>query len=178
LAFFSLAIASVISIILSLSSAYYQAIAIPVALMGVLGVIVSIITAISAKKAHFIENKLKERKSFFLMWALLLISVFFMAIMFKYIGFIFLMFIPFVDGFFGVVIDSYANDYIGTSHRTTLLSVKNMFNNIGIFILFPIVGYLTKAFSLQFALLSMGAFFLLYSVFLYILYKKLGLKIK
>jgi hypothetical protein len=53
-----------------------------------------------------------------------------------------------------------------------------MFNNIGVFILFPIVGYITKLISLQFALIFLGAFFLVYSIFLLIYLKVLKLQLE
>lgn len=178
LAFFSLPIATLLSILFSISSAYFQAISIPVFLMGILAFLSSIVTAISAKASHSLENKLGEKKSLFLMWFFIFLGVGLMAIMLKQIGAIFFFFIPFVDGFFGVVIDAYANKYIKTSHRTTILSIKNMFNNIGVFILFPVVGYLTKIISLQFALIFLGAFFLVYSIFLLIYLKISRLQLK
>lgn len=178
LAFFSLPIAALISILFSMSSAYFQVISIPIFVIGILAFISSMVTAFSAKISHPLESKLGEKKSLLLMWLFVFLGVGLMALMLRQIGAVFFFFIPFVDGIFGVVIDAYANKYIKTSHRTTILSIKNMFNNIGVFILFPIVGYLTKLISLQFSLIFLGAFFLVYSVFLLIYLKILRLQLE
>jgi MFS family permease len=178
LAFFSLPIATLISILFSMSSAYFQAVYIPIFIIGILSFLSSMTIAFSSRISHSMEKRFGEKKSLFLMWFLILISVGGMALMLKQVGAIFFFLIPFVDGFFGVVIDTYANKYIRTSHRTTILSIKNMFNNIGVFILFPIVGYITKLISLQFALIFLGAFFLVYSIFLLIYLKVLKLQLE
>ncbi|MFH1522175.1 MAG: MFS transporter [archaeon] len=147
---------AVISVMLSLSSVYFENIFIPISLMGVLAFISSIMMAISSKKAHGVEKKIGEKKSLFLIQFIILIAIFGMAILIPFYGVVFLFLISIVAGFSGVIIDDYVNRHIESSHRTTLLSIKNFFNNIGIFLLFPIVGYLIDIKSMQFSFMFLG----------------------
>jgi len=141
LSFFSFFTAAAISITLSMSSAYFKAILIPVSLIGILAFVSSMITAFTSKKAHKWEEKLKMRKSVLYIQLFILVSIFLMALMVHYFGFIFYLLIPFVAGFYGVTINDHINKNIVSSHRATLLSMQSFFENLGIFLLFPLVGH-------------------------------------
>ena len=176
IALFSLFTSAAISITLSLSSAYLEAIFIPLALIGTIAFVSSMITAFSSKKAHKIEPILGERKSLRLVQILVVLGLFLMALMVKFFGVIFYLFIPFVAGFFGVIMGDYINTHINTSHRATLLSVTNLFSNLGIFILFPIIGYLIKIKSMDFSFLTFGIIILIGYILVYLYSKKLDIK--
>ena len=116
----------------------------PVYLIGIIAFTASMITAYVSKKAYKIEKKNREKKSLFFIQFLAIISVFLMALMVKYIGVLFYLLIPLVAGFFQVVINNYINLHIDTTHRATMISIKNLGENLGIFILYPIIGYIIK----------------------------------
>lgn len=175
LVFFSLPIATGISIILSISSAYFEKIMIPVALIGIIAFISSMITAYSSKKAQRLEKRLGDKKSLYLIQAFVVSGIFLMSLMINYFGVIFYLLIPLAAGFFGVLINHYMNRHIETSHRATMLSIKNLADNIGIFILFPAVGYMTKISSMQMSLSMFGIIFVIYAVILFLYSKRLRL---
>src|SRR3989344_1852202 len=128
LAFFTFLIGSTISMMLSLSSKYFEAI-------------------------------------------LIFISIFLMSFIAPYIGLLFFLIIAFVQGFYEVIIGDYVNRHVESSHRATMLSINNMFDNIGITLLFPLIGYLNKAYSLKISLLSFSIFILVCSLFIIFYYK-------
>jgi len=152
----SLFTGATISIIMSLSSAYFEKIFVPIAFIGIISFVSSLITAFTSKKAHKIEKKLGEKKSLFFIQLIILLGIFSMALLVYYYGFLFYFLIPFVAGFYLVITNDYINQHIGSKHRATLLSVKNFFLNLGIFILFPLVGYLTKFKSMSFSFWIFG----------------------
>ncbi len=156
IAFFSFFVVSIISISLSMSSAYFEQILIPISFMGALAFIASMTTAFTSKKADKWENLLKERKSIFGIQIFILLSLFLMSLMVPYYGYLFYLLIPFVAGFEGVVLGNYAHNHVPTSHRATILSVMNMFGNIGIFLLFPFMGYITKNYGMNIAFIVLG----------------------
>lgn len=168
----SLLTATGISIILSLSSAYLKNILIPVSLIGVVAFISSAIMAFSSKKAHSIEKKFGEKKSLFLIQLIILIAIFNMAMLFPFYGIISFFLVSLVAGFFEVIIDDYVNNHIKSFHRATLLSIKNFFNNLGIFILFPIIGYLIKIKSMSFSFLILGVILFVGYIIIWIFSKK------
>ena len=171
---FSLFTAAAISIALSMSSAYYKEILIPVYLMGLCAFLVSIMAAYSSKKSHVIEEKLGERKSLLIIQILIVLEILFISLTIPYVGVIFLLLIGLTSGFYTVVTNDYVNSHItASSHRATLLSIKNMFDNIGIFILFPLVGYLTKVKSMDFSFFILGIIILIGYIVVYF-YKKIN----
>lgn len=173
LIFFSIPIATGISIMLSISSAYFEKIMIPVALIGILAFISSMITAYSSKKAHRFEKRLGDKRSLYIIQAFVIVGIFLMSLMINYFGVIFYLLIPLAAGFFGVLINHYMNKHIETSHRATMLSIKNLADNIGIFILFLALGYMTKIRSMQMSLAILGIIFVIYSVILFLYSKRL-----
>src|SRR3989344_738643 len=171
LAFFTFLIGSTISMMLSLSSKYFEAILIPIALIGVVSFVMNLVSAYSAKKAHSLEKKIGEKKSIYLTTILIFISIFLMSFIAPYIGLLFFLIIAFVQGFYEVIIGDYVNRHVESSHRATMLSINNMFDNIGITLLFPLIGYLNKAYSLKISLLSFSIFILVCSLFIIFYYK-------
>jgi MFS family permease len=175
IAFLTLAAAAPITILQSYSSAYFEIILIPIALIGVIAFIASMISAYVAKKANQIEEKIGEKKSLFLIQALIVIAAMTMALMLPYYGFLFYFIVAFVYGFANVIINHYVNQHIETSHRATMLSINNMFRSIGIFILMPFTGYLIKVKSMSFSFTTIGIIILVYFIVLYIFSKSLKL---
>lgn len=142
LALFTLASLSAISIFLSMSSAYLEAVSVPVYLIGVVAFVSSLVTAFASKRAHMYEEKWGERKSLFVIQLLVVSSVLLMATMTPYLGVLFFLLIPLASGFEMVIASDYVNKRVKSENRATMLSINNMFSSLGISILFPLMGYL------------------------------------
>ena len=164
LIFYSLPIATIISIILSISSIYFEKISIPIALIGTIAFISTLTTAYAAKKSYIVEEKLGQRDSLILIQITILLALIFMSFMFKYFGVTFYLIITLTSGFFSVIINHYTNKHIETSHRATMLSIKNFFSNFGIFLIFPIVGKIESSYNLGFSLKCLAAFLIIYFI--------------
>lgn len=174
LAAFTLVIGSVISIMLSLSSAYFAEIFIPVAYIGVISFCASLLTAYTSKKAHQIEEKLGEKKSLLLIQLIIFISVLLCSFVIPYVGLIFYLLIPFVSGFYSVITGDYVNRHVKTSHRATMLSINNMFDNVGIAFIFPILGFGIKYYSMSLTFLIFSICILIYLLVMYLFGRKLN----
>jgi len=109
---------------------------------------------------------------------LVVLGVFLIALMIPYYGYLCFLLIPFIAGFEGVVISNYINQHVGTSHRATLLSMKNIFGNISIFLLFPLIGYLVDAKSFSFSFFVFGVIILMGFILLHLYSKKLNMKFR
>ncbi len=156
LTFYSFPIISAIMITQSLSSAYLKEILVPVSLIGIVAFASSSLSSLSAKMTHRIEEKVGEKKSLFMLQVTVFLGVILMSFMIEYIGAIFYLFISLAYGFSMVLINHYMNEHIETSHRATMLSIKNMFNNLAVFLLLPLVGFIIKSSSFKIAYLVLG----------------------
>lgn len=168
LVFFALPVASAISIMLSMSSAYFEAILIPISLIGVISFLAAMITAYSSKNAYWLEGKLGDKKSFLAVQLVLVLAIGLMSLMLPKAGVFFYFIISLVSGFFAVIINHYVNEHIESSHRATMLSIKNFFIQGTIFVLFPLVGYFTRV-------RSMGESFSYLTIFLAIYFVGLAI---
>ncbi|MBI3334433.1 MFS transporter [Candidatus Pacearchaeota archaeon] len=164
LAFFTLAVGATTSMLLSLSSAYFTAVAIPFGALGIVSFIFTMASAYSAKWAHVFEERFGEMRSLVFTQILLIISVALLALMLPYWGALFFLGVSLVQGFFGIVTGDYVNRHITTSHRATMISINNMFDNIGIAVLFPLLGYAIKVYSTGTALALYTGFLIVYCI--------------
>ncbi len=171
LAFFTFLIGSIIAIMLNLSSKYFEVILIPISFIGVISFVMSLIAAYSSKKAHSFEEKIGEKKSIYLITILTFISVFLLSFVIPYFGLLFFLIISFIQGFYEVIIGDYVNKQVESSHRATMLSINNMFDNIGITLLFPIIGYMSKDYSFKVSLIFLSIFVFICSLLLIFYYK-------
>lgn len=178
LALFSLASASAISIMLSMSSAYLKEILVPVYLIGVVAFVSSMLTAFTARRAHKYEEKLGERNSLFAIQSIVILSVLLMTLMLPYFGVLFFLLISLISGFSGVVESDYVNKRVKSKNRATMLSINNMFASIGITALFPTLGYIIGLYSMATAYLLLGAFYLIYFVILAIVFASVKRNVK
>ncbi|MBW3004593.1 MFS transporter [Candidatus Woesearchaeota archaeon] len=168
LVLYSWPIAATIAMMRSLSSVYHEAILIPISLMGIIVFVGSMLTAYAAKKTQEIEEKHGERKMMLYIQLAMIFAVFGMSLMIDYIGVAFYWLICFGTGFFNVLINHYTNKHIETSHRATMLSIKNFFDNLAIFVFFPVLGYVTKAKSMSLAFTFWGILLVFFVVGLWI----------
>lgn len=155
----------------SFSSVYLQWIGISVSLIGVVAFVVSMLTAYFSKKTHVIEQYLGNKKALFIIQLVLGLAILCMSLLVPYVGVLFYLAISFVAGTSSILVSDYANVRIPSSHRSTLLSMNNMFGSLGNTLLFPFLGYLTDFFSLRFALLLFGLIVSLYCTVLFFIFK-------
>ncbi|MFT4260857.1 MAG: MFS transporter [Candidatus Woesearchaeota archaeon] len=172
LALFTFIMGSTIAMMLNLSSKYFELILIPVASIGLISFFMSLTTAYSSKKAHDMEVFLGEKNSIIYSASLLFLAVLLSAFLFYYIGVIFLFIVAFVSGFYHVLIGDYVNKHVTTSTRATMLSVNNMFSNIGVFLIFPAIGFLGEEISFSFSLFFLSALIFICLTLLIYFYKK------
>jgi len=176
LALLTLLIGSTIIMMQNLSSSYFEIILIPVAFMGLVNFVLSLIAAYSSKKAHSFEQRLGEKKSLLFISLTTAISILLMAITTPYLGLVFFALLFFTQGFYEVIIGDYVNRHVKTSHRATMLSINNMFDNIGVFIAFPILGYSIGKIGMSQSILYfgiiLGILLLVISIFYLIIKKK------
>ena len=156
LAFFSFFTAATINIVLNLSSPYFKEILIPIYLIGTIAFIGSMTTAFSSKNAHKLERKIGEKYSILLIQILVIMGIILMSLILPYWGVLFYLIICLASGFYNIVINDYINKRIESEYRATILSIKSMFSNLGIFLLLPLAGYFIKIKSMGFSFLIIG----------------------
>ena len=162
--FFSLPVGATLNMMLSMSSAYFAQISIPVSLIGILAFASSMITALSYRKAHALEERIGEKKSLMIIQLLLISGVLLSSLMIPYVGFLFYLLFAVVNGFSPVVTRDYFNKHVKTSHRATMISIRRLFENVGVFLFFPILGQITKTYSMQTAFLTLLSALTVYAV--------------
>ncbi len=172
LALYSVPLATVIAITLSLSSVYFEMIAIPLVFMGVIAFLGSICTAYTAKKADVLEKFFGEKKSMFVSSFAILLCMFGIIFLFPYYGLLFYFLLSLVSGFFSIIIDNYTNTRVTKKHRATMLSVRNMMDNVGVAGIFFITGAVIKAVSFSAAYMLLTGFIAVSFIALHIVLAK------
>lgn len=172
LTFYALPLLTVIAILQSMSSVYFENILIPISLIGVIAFVSSMISSYFSKKAHNIDDKLGTPRALLFGQLLIFFGALLMAFMINYIGFIFYFLISAAYGFVGVIVNHYANENIETSHRATMLSIKNMFGNLGFALVFPFIGYWTGLLSMKIAFFILFGIFVIYQIIFFIVFRK------
>lgn len=173
LIFYSIPIFMCLRLIPSVSSVYLKDVSIPVYLIGVVVFCYSMIMAFVAKKADVIEEFLGEKKSLYLIQIVLFLSVILMSFMVSYFGALFYLMIAFVSSFSMIITNHYMNKHIESSHRATILSIRSFFVTGTLFLFYPLMGYITKIFSMSFSFVFVGVFLMIYFSWLFFYSKKL-----
>lgn len=161
---FSFPIAALIEVALGFSSLHHQQVKVPIAAIGTIAMIASLLTAYAAKKSHKTERDYGPKKVLNAMQYAMLISFGMMAFLIPYVSIIFFLIIPIVLGFSKVLIQDYTNLHTESSHRATILSIRNLFDSLAIAAAYLIFGHFAKI-SLQKAYLAM---FVIYAIFVII----------
>lgn len=124
-----------------------------------LGFVFAFITGISgfvASFSHKIENKLKKRLSFLLIFILFTAFLILMGAVNNYLILVVVIGFYIVNNYKDIIIDNYINQSIDSESRATVLSVQSFVKNIFISILFVFIGYLVDMFNIDVVLISMG----------------------
>lgn len=117
--------------------------------IAIIFVIASVFSAISAKLAYKLENKLGRKIIVLITMAngIMLLAVALGSNLFAIAGFI--IFSGFISILYPISSD-YINKYIPSAQRATLISVQSMCFSIIMLVFFPIIGYIGDKFSLQY----------------------------
>ena len=98
-----------------------------------------------------------------------------MSFMIPYIGVIFYFLIGIGSGLFNVLVDHFLQKHIVSSHRATISSINNMASQLGLTIMFPVVGFVSKAKSMGTSLRLLGIVLVVYSLGLYFYSRNISL---
>ncbi|USN45726.1 MAG: MFS transporter [Candidatus Woesearchaeota archaeon] len=167
ISWYTLLMLTPISLMLSFSSLYFEVILIPVSLIGVAAFLSSLGMAYGGKRAHDLEERFGEKNLLFFQQIVLFLGLVLMAFTMPYVGYLFYFFIVVVYGLLRVVLNHAIHIRVPTSHRATLVSINNLFENIGMFLLFPVIGYLAGSYSLQVGIVGLCILFFIASIILY-----------
>ncbi len=121
----------------------------------------SVFSIIGSKYAYKIEEKLKEKLSFWLIIFANVLSLIFMSYWFVVWGFIFIFMQQFIRGFANPLLQDYTNKHLTSEKRATLLSIQNLSGKLMFSIFGPLFGYFADKYSLSTTLLITGVSFLL-----------------
>lgn len=153
---YSAFIASAIDVAYWLYQPYFKLSGLDVVYFGLVFAAFRIISALSAKYSHIIEEKLGQNASLIFLFLLTSLCYILMGNIIFIFSFIIVFIFQFVDGFSSVVISDYINKETGSNVRATVLSVKSFIGHIFYALIAPIIGWLVDAYTLPQALTVMG----------------------
>ncbi|MBT5343188.1 MFS transporter [Candidatus Woesearchaeota archaeon] len=138
---------------------------------GLIYFIFLVISAISSKSAHFIEEKIGQKWSITIIPLILIIQLFLMGKFSFYFGFLFIFLGEFIWGFTMPIINHYINEETSSYHRATVLSINAMSYQIIYAIFSPLIGWFADIWTLSTALMIQAGIVVLLSIFLFISWK-------
>ncbi|WP_424357697.1 MFS transporter [Methanocella sp. MCL-LM] len=134
------------------SQKYFEAMAIPVYVIGLILCVDSICAALGARYARVLE-RFSNRDIVIIVPAVIMFMYILFAIVDSPIAVIFLWIATmFVVGFWPILSDL-LNKRVPTENRATVLSMKSQLNSLAIMIIFPIVGFIAERSSMSLAFL-------------------------
>ena len=134
------------------SQKYFEAMAIPVYLIGLILCVDSICAAVGARYARVLE-RFSNRDIVIIVPAIILAMYILFAVVDSPIAVIFLWAATvFVVGFWPIISDL-LNKRVPTENRATVLSMKSQLNSLAIMIIFPAVGFIAERSSMSLAFL-------------------------
>jgi MFS family permease len=171
LIFYSMPLTAAITIVLTLSSVYLAATKIPIWLIGLIVFLMTLITMYGGKQAIILERVIGEKTTLktlpFILIALLLL----LSLKLPYVSVLLFFLICFFQGFLTVVLDNYVQRHIESSHRVTLMSMRNIFTSLALIILFPIIGFVAGM-KLGFAFALLAVIFTIYMIGFFLIFTR------
>ncbi len=119
-----------------------------------------------------VSSWIKNKKLLLFILILIAISFLLLNMVSVVIGLALIFFIMFLSAIKEVVIDYEVNKLSTNKHRATILSIKNMFKNLVYVLIAPLLGYWTDKFTLEKAFLMMGIILMIFSIYIYFLFKE------
>ncbi|MBW3013318.1 MFS transporter [Candidatus Woesearchaeota archaeon] len=151
---------------------YLKLISIPIFFFGFFYAAERLISGYASKKAHQVEGKIGMRNSLLFIPLILALAFILQSQFVILFGFLFIFLQSVAGGYFGPVLDDYINKRIPSSKRATILSIKNMIYGLLFIIFSPLLGHVVDLYSLQIALLLMGAVLAVVALIFFIVFKK------
>lgn len=142
---------------------YFELLALPVGLFGVLWTILNLTVGISAIYAHRVENMLGQRKTMLFIAIAIPLGYIVVSRISSYAGLAILFLFYIVRGFATPVLKDYINRLSESNIRATVLSVRNFVIRIFFSLIGPFLGWYTDHYSLGSAILLAGIIFFILS---------------
>lgn len=151
---------------------YFKLSGLDIAYFGIVFASFQTVAAFSSKYAHKIEEKLGQKYSLAMLIFLVAGSYFLMSNFVFLFSFSFCFIQQFVRGFKNAVITDYINQLTNSSMRATILSAESFIGRLLYAIIIPIFGWIADIYTLQQALMVMGATTLISGIIILIILKK------
>lgn len=149
-------------------SPFYESIGYPIAILGVLTAIITIVRSLFSLYAHKIEEKLGVKKSIYLILFGQVPLFLLMYYFYSKIAFLFVLVLYCIWSLQEVLSEVYSHEHMNSKQRATLVSIQSFYNSIIILIGSLITGYIIEMYSLKFMLLLMSITFLIAGIILLI----------
>lgn len=152
-------------LIVWLSQGYFQEINLPIAAMGWTWAIFHLLMSLASVNARRIEDILGIKKALLLLILLLGIAYIFLGMTSSIEGIIFIALIYLVRGVRSPLTLNLINQQVPSTIRATVLSLSSFTFHLGFALFAPGIGAISSAYSLAWALLVAGWFFLICGCF-------------
>lgn len=151
---------------------YFKLSGLDIAYFGIVFASFQVVAAFSSKYAHKIEEKIGQKYSLAMLIFLVAGSYFLMSNFVFLFSFSFCFIQQFVKGFKNAVITDYINQLTNSSMRATILSAESFVGRLLYATIIPIFGWIADIYTLQQALMVMGATTLISGIIILIILKK------
>ncbi|MBU1783485.1 MFS transporter [Patescibacteria group bacterium] len=158
--------------VLWLYQPYFKLSGLDIAYFGIVFASFQVVAAFSSKYAHKIEEKIGQKYSLAMLIFLVAGSYFLMSNFVFLFSFSFCFIQQFVKGFKNAVITDYINQLTNSSMRATILSAESFVGRLLYATIIPIFGWIADIYTLQQALMVMGATTLISGIIILIILKK------
>lgn len=150
---------------------YFKLSGLDVAAFGFIFAGFNVVSALSSKYAHSIEDRLGKKISLVLLMVLVVASLSLMSSFVFILSFGFIALQQFVRGFSKPVISDYINKIVESSNRSTILSTHSLLGRVFMSVSMPVFGFLSDLYSITQALSLLAVtVFAVGSVFLLLLH--------
>ena len=137
-------------------SPYYESIGYPIAILGVLTAMITLIRSFFSLYAHKIEEQLGINKTINLILFAQVPIFLLMYYFYSKISFLFVLILYCIWSLQEVLSEVYSHEQMNSKQRATLVSIQSFHNSIIILISSLITGYVIEMYSLKFMLLLMS----------------------
>jgi MFS family permease len=151
---------------------YFKISGLDLAYFGIVFASFQIVAAFSSKYAHKIEERLGQKYSLAMLIFLVAGSYFLMSNFVFLFSFSFCFIQQFVRGFKNAVINDYINQLTNSSMRATILSAESFVGRLLYAMIIPIFGWIADVYTLEQALMVIGATTLISGIVIILILKK------
>ncbi|MFB6114903.1 MAG: MFS transporter, partial [Candidatus Nanohalobium sp.] len=135
---------------------YFKLTGLKVAMFGFAFAGFNVVSALSSRYAHDIEERIGKKYSLILLAVFVASGVFLMSSFILKIGLVFIGLQQFARGFSKPVISDYINKIIDSENRSTILSTHSLIGKLFMSLSTPVFGYISDIFTLPQALTALA----------------------